>query len=378
MRGLDIKFFEKLFEDIKSNVKDTSAMFETIKEEMSPTLAQVTKGISLEDLVEEDTKEFTLAHESFKEGELEKIHSSITTWVARMVTKLKDQVVINREAISDLFGLINSAGDKVVELMAIVQRLEEEKKELATKLSKVEEELAKDKEELAIKLAKDKEELDAKLEEEKAELATKLAKEKEDLSTKMVKEADLLDEVQQRGLKGNLFVSSTTRKGKQGQKVARIAREYTTIQGRRVVESDLEYVTRLCKLKSTHTINPNHVAACHGVGERREGDWDTFVISFWNRTKDSSWEILTTAMMTGKVGGALAMNHRANVFINHQLTKPRAALAKAARQARLAGQVEKECVTPNGEVKVKEFLGGWKKVTRVSEVEAIRAPARRI
>ena len=342
MRGLEIKFFEKLFEDIKSNVKDTSAMFETIKEEMSPTLAQVTKGISLEDLVEEDTRDFTLAHESIKAGELEKLHTSITTWVAKMVAKLKDQVVVNREAISDLFGLINSTGDKVVELMAIITKLQEEKKELAAKLSKVEEEHAKDKEELAAKLSKDKEELEAKLAEEKAELATKLSKEKEELATKMEKEADLLDEVQQRGLKGNLFVSSTTRRGKQGQVLEKVAREYTTVQGRRVVESDLEYVRRMLTRKTTHTINTTQVSACHGVGEKRDGDWDTFVISFWDRTKDSSWDILTTAMLTGKVGGQLAMEHGVNVFINHQLTKPRVALAKAARQARQARHIEKE------------------------------------
>ena len=120
------------------------------------------------------------------------------------------------------------------------------------------------------------------------------------------------------------------------------------------------------------------VSACHGVGEKRDGDWDTFVISFWDRTKDSSWDILTTAMLTGRVGGQLSMEHGVNIFINHQLTRPRAALAKAARQARQARRIDKECVTPHAEVKVQEFLGGWKKMARVSEVEDIRAPARRI
>ena len=50
----------------------------------------------------------------------------------------------------------------------------------------------------------------------------------------------------------------------------------------------------------------------------------------------------------------------------------------SARQTRQARMVDKECVTPHAEVKVQEFLGGWKKMARVSEVEDIRAPARRI
>ena len=382
MRGFDAKFFENLFEDIVKKGKDTSKMIEDAtekaKEKLSPTTITLTKGISLESFVESDLEEFHKAEASQKVKELATIHTAITNWVTKMITRLKGHVELNRQAISDLFSLLNSTVVKVQELMDEIDRLEAEKKELVARLAKEHEELAKEHEELAKKLAKEQEELAKKLVKEQEELATKLAKEQAELVIKVEKEKEELDEVHQRGLKGNLLVSTSTRQTKQGRPVPRVARVATTKQGQRGKEGDLEYVTRLVKLKSNNSINinPNQVAACHGVGPQRDGDWDTFVISFWDRTSYSSWDYLTTAMMTGKVDGALTMDHRCNVFLNYQLTRPRAALAKAARQARLANHIEKECVTQNGEVKVKEFRGAWRKVSTVAEVEAIRAPLR--
>ena len=389
MRGFDAKFFENLFEDIVKKGKDTSKMIEDAtekaKEKLSPTTITLTKGISLESFVESDLEEFHKADASQKVKELATIHTAITNWVTKMITRLKAHVELNRQAISDLFSLLNSTGAKVQELMDEIDRLEAEKKELVTRHAKEHEELAKEHEvlakeheELANKLAKEQEELAKKLVKEQEELATKLAKEQAELVTKVEKEKEELDEVHQRGLKGNLLVSTSTRQTKQGRPVPRVPRVATTKQGQRGKEGDLEYVTRLIKLKSKNTINinPNQVAACHGVGPQRDGDWDTFVISFWDRTSYSSWDYLTTAMMTGKVDGALTMDHKVNVFLNYQLTRPRAALAKAARQARLANHIEKECITQNGEVKVKEFRGAWRKVSTVAEVEAIRAPLR--
>ena len=128
-----------------------------------------------------------------------------------------------------------------------------------------------------------------------------------------------LDETRQRGMKGNIIVSSPVR----GTNPTCMTPQQRTGQGEKGMESDTEMVLRLIKEKTNITIPIEDVYACHPMGKREK---NTYVVRILNRKPGSGWEALTACMMK-----ASSMDKQKNVFINYQLTKNRAALDKLVR-----------------------------------------------
>ena len=82
----------------------------------------------------------------------------------------------------------------------------------------------------------------------------------------------------------------------------------------------------------------------------------------------SAWERLTACMMKGS-----NMVKESNVYINFQLTKERAVLAKAVRKAKTDGRIGGYSVDQNGRMKIKKLDGDkeYKKVTSVDEMNSM-------
>ena len=157
-------------------------------------------------------------------------------------------------------------------------------------------------------------------------------------------------------MKGNILVSSPAR----GNKTTCMTPQARTGEGQRGMESETEMVLRLIQEKTAVTIPLEDVVACHPMGKREK---NTFVVRIINRKPGSAWELLTASMM--KPSG---MDKQKNVFLNYQLTKDRAALAKAVRQAKTDGKILAYSVDQNGKVKIKK-IGSVGEYTTVTSEE---------
>ena len=177
------------------------------------------------------------------------------------------------------------------------------------------------------------------------EEALSLAKVNEvtDLKKELATLNDEIDETRQRGMKGNLIVSSP-----ENSKSKTIA-VHETIGGKR--ESDTMMIIRIIKQKTGVDIDECDVAACHKVGKK---DNHAYVIRLTNRKTGSAWHLLTEGMMTGKLPGGDSFDKDVNLFLNFQLTNKRAKLAKAVRQARKEGKIFKFYINQNGIIKIKK------------------------
>lgn len=149
-----------------------------------------------------------------------------------------------------------------------------------------------------------------------------------------------VDETRQRGMKGNLIISSPNR----GNIPSLVDYKTLTIEGRRERESHTSLVKRLIKKKTGVDVKDREIAACHPMKGK-----NTFIISLADRSPGSSWELIVAGM---KKGGNF--KHEVNVFINIQLTDRRVDLASKARTARSDGKISKVFIDQNGKVKVKK------------------------
>ena len=170
-----------------------------------------------------------------------------------------------------------------------------------------------------------------------------------------------LDETRQRGMKGNILVSSPSKPGKE----TSLKHKVDLVDGIQVTESDTDMVLRLIFEKTTVTIPKEDVIACHPMGRREK---NTYIITIINRKPGSAWERLTACMMK-----ASNMVKEKNVYINFQLTKDRAALAKDVRKAKTDGRIGGYSVDQNGRIKIKKLDGDkqYKKVTSVAEMNGM-------
>ena len=133
------------------------------------------------------------------------------------------------------------------------------------------------------------------------------------------------DEARQRGLKGNLIVSSPARMTPRGAVVTHAVQQETQYPHGWSRESMLEMVLRMVHTKTNVWIQPSDVIACHPIGKR---DSHTFILSVANRRPGSAWDQLTHGMATGE------NFTRDDIFINYQLTKRRGELSKEVRNAK--------------------------------------------
>ena len=153
-----------------------------------------------------------------------------------------------------------------------------------------------------------------------------------------------IDETRQRGIKGNLIISSP--ENGNGGTLA----NHITVDGKR--ESDTDMVIRLIKQKTGVAVNKTDVIACHPMGKKKENH--SFIIRLASRQEGSSWHIITEGMRTGKNSDTKQNFTKDNIYINYQLTDKRAKLAMAVRKARTDKHIHKYYITQNGVIKVRK------------------------
>ena len=193
----------------------------------------------------------------------------------------------------------------------------------------------------------------------------------DDLEKNFAQKCDALerkyDEVRQRGLKGNLIVSSPNITARNGRHIPSLAehRSDWDRHGNWRKENDLEMVLRLVHMKTGIWIEEKDVIACHPLGRRER---NTFILSVNNRAPDSAWDIISTGMVTGDKDKIF---NKENVFINFQLTKRRGEICKEVRRAKKENLIKNYDIDANGKIFVKE-LGDEKKTVQISDLETIR------
>ena len=114
------------------------------------------------------------------------------------------------------------------------------------------------------------------------------------------------------------------------------------------------------------------IMACHRLPAKQQGGTESYVVCFGNRKEGSSWDAISTSMMTGKSNRGGSVDYSTNIFLNFQLSKERAKLAKAVRDARWKGGLDRDSINPNGEVKVKvKGSAMWVKVTSMDHLQRL-------
>ena len=187
------------------------------------------------------------------------------------------------------------------------------------------------------------------LEQKQTEFDEKMEKKSDSMQKQIHEKCEALekkcDEARQRGLKGNLIVSSPARMNARGVVVTHAVQQEIQYPHGYSRESMLEMVLRMVKTKTNVTITPGDVVACHPIGQR---DSHTYILSIANRRPGSAWDMLTHGMATGQ------NFTRDNIFINFQLTKRRGELCKEVRKAKSLNQIEKFNIDANGRIFVRK------------------------
>merc|ERR1712240_768180 len=94
------------------------------------------------------------------------------------------------------------------------------------------------------------------------------------------------------------------------------------------------------------------VSACHQIGKKEN---HAYVIRLNDRKHGSAWHLLSEGIMTGKnPTSGDSFDKDVNLFLNFQLTRKRAQLAKAVRVARKEHKIHKYYINQNGVIKIKK------------------------
>ena len=278
--GLDMKIWTKVVEEInnvKARVGDSIPILLNASAEARGRLNNLTEkkvNVSFDDLDEEVIKSSEGSHKAID-------------WMGGMISKLRERTEESRIYIKEIFTLLKDFADNINEVR----------------------DMAADNRQVVVEVQAEK----AKLEKENDKRFKELEKE--------------LDEARQRGLKGNIIVSSPALSGKP-------AISKSTTVDPVGVESSLDFCLRLVKLKTGVTAPRADVGACHAL-RAKTGTQPSYILTFVNRKEDSAWDRVTSCMYAGKSGReGESMKKDINVFLNVQLTKTRADLAKIIRKAR--------------------------------------------
>jgi hypothetical protein len=272
---------------------------------------------------------------------------NIISWLAQMfkdvISRINDQGEILAFLVEKV-GLIMDRKDTNLEDL-LKTKLEELEHTSQQKQAELENEISRKEESFNLK----QDELDNALQQKQTDLEHDMKKKTDDMEKAFNdKHEDLekkCDEARQRGLKGNLIVSSpgiTNARGTQRTQAVPRERQYPHGWGN---ESMVEMVLRMVHTKTSVRISPGDVVACHPIGQRGS---HTFILSIANRRPGSAWDMLTYGMATGE------NFTNDNIFINYQLTKRRGKLSKEVRQAKSDNLIEKYSTDANGRIFVKK------------------------
>ena len=168
------------------------------------------------------------------------------------------------------------------------------------------------------------------------------------------------DEVRQRGLKGNLIISSPDRTTRGGYHTPSLAkhRMFWDRHDCWRSETDMEMVQRLLESKTGIWVDERDITACHPLGRRER---NSFILCISNRSPMSSWDIITRGMMS-------ADN---NFSYDFQLTKRRGEICKEVRNAKKNNIVKNYEIDANGRIFVK-YVGNDTKAYEIINIEDIQ------
>ena len=179
-----------------------------------------------------------------------------------------------------------------------------------------------------------------------------------------------VDETRQRGLKGNIILSSP-----HSETYPTLLVPENTASGGR--ETDLEMCLRLIQWKTTVSLQKEDVVACHRLGDTDRAKY-SYVIRVNNHVNDRAWDKLATGMQTGKIGKGLSEVNfqKMNVYLNFQLTKKRMAITHQCRMLlkdRENKPIGKFSVNQNGKITVRKVAGQgkWVEVKSMEELAKI-------
>ena len=145
------------------------------------------------------------------------------------------------------------------------------------------------------------------------------------------------DEARQRGMKGNLIITSSTRDNK----ISVFTNKEIEKEGVMKKEDNLEMILRVVKEKTGVSFKPSE-AACHPLGRRQEAAGGaqggqeqvkkhphSWILRIWDRKPGSNWEILKTGMKYGK-----GFDEKYNLNVSYMLTQSRSKLSQRAREVK--------------------------------------------
>ena len=170
-----------------------------------------------------------------------------------------------------------------------------------------------------------------------------------------------LDECRQRGMKGNIILSSPDH----GRAVNML--KHTNIQVNDTIrlEHDHEMCIRVIREKTGVQLHTSDVIACHALPTK--GNNTSFILRVGNMRQGSNWETLAAGMLTGKnKETGRYFNKDYNLYLSFQLTNKRSTLLKAVKEKRKVKVVERYGVDQNGKVTI--LLRGASRFVVVNDI----------
>ena len=168
------------------------------------------------------------------------------------------------------------------------------------------------------------------------------------------------NEVRQRGMKGNLILSSPDSGPKPSLLLPLEVLDRVTNSKR--LEKPQEMCVRAIFKKTGIQVPLEDISACHSLNTR--GSNTTYIMRITNRKPGSAWDILAAGMLTGKHKITKANFTKDNLYINFQTTKQKGELSKVVRDARKARKIVKYGMDQNAKITVKvTAVSEWVEVT---------------
>ena len=175
-----------------------------------------------------------------------------------------------------------------------------------------------------------------------------MEKEIADLKQNSRIQSDLTDEVRQRGLKGNLVLTSPNSKDK------------SIIKSMEQLDKEKKDITshavELIKLKYDVTIPAQDIQACHFLPSKSNKKTlsTAIFIRIWNRCANSAWSTLKNKILSGEGKNSL------NLYVNFQLTPRRSSLAYHLRKLKKECKIVKFFTDENGYLSFKKDMSSKK------------------
>lgn len=180
----------------------------------------------------------------------------------------------------------------------------------------------------------------------------------DEVESRVREQGDHLDEIHQRGLKGNLIISSPVTGGK-----ASLLKSPQQLEKEGVSVTD--HVRDLIRRKYKVDVPMTDIQACHHLPSRGKGkgapmEYKSVVLRIWNRTQGSAWSTLLDGIMRGG-------EKEVNIYANFQLTRQRSELLFHLRKLKSEKKLFKFFSNESGQLFYKKSEQSEKvKVTFVS------------